>query len=49
MKNRSPWEGLTLKKLMENCLLWEGPHAGAGEKCDKPPPEEEAADTHVMN
>jgi len=22
-----------LEKFVENCLLWEGPHAGTGEEC----------------
>jgi len=35
LKDCSPREGLVLEKLMENCLLWEGPHAGAGEKYEK--------------
>lgn len=28
-------EGLKLKKLMEHCVPWEGPHAGAGDDCEK--------------
>ncbi|KAK4827778.1 hypothetical protein QYF61_021731 [Mycteria americana] len=43
MKNCSPWEGLTLKKFVEDCLPWEGPHAGAGEECEESSPEEEGA------
>ncbi|KAJ7399547.1 hypothetical protein BTVI_113888 [Pitangus sulphuratus] len=27
VKNCSPWEGLTLEKLIEDCLLWEAPHS----------------------
>ncbi|KAJ7425211.1 hypothetical protein WISP_24425 [Willisornis vidua] len=43
MQNSTLWEGLMLDSFMENCLLWEGPHAGAleegeeegaAEKCD---------------
>ena len=46
MENYSLWEGLTLEKLVEDCLPWEGPHSGAGEECESPPPEdEEAAET----
>jgi len=29
------WEGLTLEHFMKNCVLWEGPHAGAGEECEE--------------
>jgi len=29
------WEGLTLEKFMKDCLLWEGPHAGAGDECEE--------------
>jgi len=36
-----PWEVLTLEKFMEDCLLWDGPHAGAAEECE----EEVAAET----
>ena len=28
---------------MEDCLLWEGPHTGAGEECEESFPEEEGA------
>ena len=35
MKDCSPWEGLTLEKFVEDCLLWEGPHGGAGEECEE--------------
>jgi len=41
VKSCSPWEGLTLEKFVENCLLWEGPHSGAWEGCE----EEGAAET----
>jgi len=30
VKDCSPWEGLTLEQFLENCLLGEGPHTGAG-------------------
>ena len=35
MKSFSLWEGFTLEKFMEDCLPWEGPHAGAGEECEE--------------
>ena len=35
VKNCSLWEGLTLEKLVEDCLPWEGPHAGAGAECEE--------------
>jgi len=35
MKNCSPWEGLTLEKIVEDCLPWEGPHAAAVEDCEE--------------
>jgi len=41
VKNCSLWEGAMLEKFMEDCLLWEGPHTGAGEECE----EEGAAET----
>ncbi|KAK4807037.1 hypothetical protein QYF61_018378 [Mycteria americana] len=41
MKNCSPWEGPTLEKSVEDCLLWERPHAGAREESE----EESAAET----
>ena len=41
MKDCSSWEGLTPEHFMENCLSWEGPHAGAGAECE----EEGAAET----
>ena len=31
----SPWEGHVLEKFVEDCLLWEGLHAGAGEECEE--------------
>ncbi|GAB0175689.1 EH domain-containing protein 4 [Grus japonensis] len=37
-KNCSPWEGLMLEKLMEDCLPWEGPQAGAGAECEESSP-----------
>lgn len=43
LKNCSLWEELRLDKLMEDCLLYEGPHAGAGEGVRNSPPEEEGA------
>jgi len=33
--NCSPSEELMLEKFMEDCLLWEGPHTGAGEECEQ--------------
>lgn len=30
MKNYRQWEGLTVKKSVEDYVLWEGPHSGAG-------------------
>ncbi|KAK4826197.1 hypothetical protein QYF61_006141 [Mycteria americana] len=41
VKNCSPLEGLTLEKFAKDYLLWEGPHAGAGEEHE----EEGAAET----
>ena len=38
MKNCSPWEGLTSEKFVEDCLPWEGPHAGAEEECEESSP-----------
>ena len=38
VKDCSPWERLTLEKLMENCLPWVGPHTGAGEECEESSP-----------
>jgi len=43
MENCSSWEGLTLEKCMEDCLLWEGPHTGAGAECEESPSEKEGA------
>ncbi|GAB0177897.1 EH domain-containing protein 4 [Grus japonensis] len=37
VKSCSPWEGFMLK-LVEDCLLWEGPHTGAGEECEESSP-----------
>jgi len=34
LKGCSPWEGVMLQNFVEDCLLWEGPHAGAGEECE---------------
>lgn len=36
LKDWSPWEGLTLEKLVKDCLLWEDPHTSVveeGEEC----------------
>jgi len=41
LKDCTPWKGPTLEQFMDNCLLWEGPHAGAGAECE----EEGAAET----
>jgi len=38
MKSYSPWEGLALEKIVEDCVPWEGPHAGAGEECEESSP-----------
>lgn len=35
MENCSPWEELMLEKFVENCLLWDGPHFGAGEEWEE--------------
>ena len=35
MKNSSPWEGLALEKFMENCVLWDGLHAGGREESEE--------------
>lgn len=35
MKNYSPWEGPTLQKFIEDCLLGERTHAGAGEQYNR--------------
>ncbi|TRZ15769.1 hypothetical protein HGM15179_011351 [Zosterops borbonicus] len=40
IKNCSPGGGLLWEKFLEDCLLWEGPQAGAGEKCEVSSPEE---------
>ncbi|KAJ7421676.1 hypothetical protein BTVI_17057 [Pitangus sulphuratus] len=44
MKNRSPQEGVMLEKFMENCLPWERPHTGEGERTSVPK-EEAMAET----
>jgi len=31
----TPWEGPMLEKFMEDSVLWEGPHVGAGEECEE--------------
>ena len=36
MKNCSPREELTMEKFVEDCLIWEEPHAGAGAECEEP-------------
>lgn len=33
-RNYSPWEGPTLEKVMEDCLLCERPNTGAGKECE---------------
>ena len=38
LKDCTPREGLILEKFVEDCLLWEGPHAGAGEECEESSP-----------
>lgn len=35
LKNCGPREGPTLEQFMKDCLLWESPHAGIGEQCEK--------------
>jgi len=35
LKNCNPVEGLTLEKFVKDCILWEGPHPGAGEEREK--------------
>lgn len=44
MKNCSLWEGPTLKKVVEDSLPWEGPHAVAGEEHDEEGATETASD-----
>lgn len=34
-KNCSQWEGLTVKKSVEDWFLWEGPHSGAGKEYEE--------------
>lgn len=29
------WEGPTLEKVTQDCLLWERPHTGAGKECEQ--------------
>ncbi|KAJ7404204.1 hypothetical protein WISP_146957 [Willisornis vidua] len=41
VKNCSLLEGLMLEHFVEDCLTWEGPHAGVGEECEESPTEEE--------
>jgi len=41
MKNCSPWKGPTLANFVKDCMLWEGPHAEAGEEHE----EERAGET----
>lgn len=44
-----PWEGLTLEKLIECCLLWEKPTLEQVKSVRTPPPEKEgAAEKSVM-
>ncbi|GAB0183438.1 zinc finger and BTB domain-containing protein 5 [Grus japonensis] len=38
LKVCTPWEGPTLEQLVEDCLLWEGPHTGAGAECEESSP-----------
>ncbi|KAK4828288.1 hypothetical protein QYF61_024953 [Mycteria americana] len=38
VKNCSPLEGFTLEEFVEDCLLWEGLHDGAGEECEESSP-----------
>jgi len=35
LKDCTPCEGLSLEQLTENCLLWVGPRAGAGEESEE--------------
>ncbi|GAB0178075.1 EH domain-containing protein 4 [Grus japonensis] len=35
LRDSTLWEGPMLDKFVENCLPWVGPHAEAGDKCDK--------------
>lgn len=30
--NCNLWEGLMLERFVEDCLLWDTPHAGAGKE-----------------
>ena len=38
LKDCTPWEGLMLEQLGENCLPWERPYAGAGVQCEESSP-----------
>jgi len=47
LKDCNPWNGPLLEQFVKNCSLWEGltlekfmegPHAGAGEECEKSSP-----------
>jgi len=35
MNNCSLWEWFMLQKFLENSLLWEALHSGAGEECEE--------------
>jgi len=35
LKHCTLWKGPTMEKLVENCLPWVGPHAGAGEESEE--------------
>ena len=35
LKNWTLWEEPTLEQFVKDCLLWVGPHAGAGEMCEE--------------
>ncbi len=35
VKDCRSWAGLMLEQFVEGCFLWEGPHTGAGEKCEE--------------
>jgi len=43
LKDCIPVEGTTLEQFVENCLLYEGPHAAVGAECEESSPEEEGA------
>jgi len=38
LKSRTACEGLMLEQFMEDCLPWEGPHAGAGAEGEESSP-----------